>query len=589
MTATYEPLRIGPDFMLPVDFTTQASAILAKRRAGKSNLGVVIVEELHKQGIVWCAIDPKGDWWGTTFAGDGKGPGLDVPIFGGLHGDVALEPTSGRVIARLVAEQHVSCLVDVSQFIRPDMFRFLYDFAVELLRLNTTPVLVVAEECDVYLPQNLKKEGGYAPKCLGAWQRLVKQGGQKGLGSLQISQRAASVSWDTLSQIDNLFTLQLTAANDIKVAKDWVVGQYSKPDEEQRELLASLPSLKPGTGYFYSPSTLEILTPFTARRRWTFDSGRTPKVGEKVIVPTGRAAINLEALGAEIAATVEKAKAEDPAELRKRITELEATLITARGQAPGVLEVPVPYVPATIVDASGTFHEALGIAVSAIANAVKVLHEEVMPKAAREIGDALDGLDKAIAEAQEAASTSTPGPVPSPTSPAPPARPPAPAGDGGDLEGMQPTERRMLEELARFHPRVLTEKQLAAALDRKSTSGGWKGAKAQLRRDGLIEYENRCLVLTDAGVARVGSIEPVPAGGPALVTYWNARLDPTARVLLAELLRLPPDADVTFDALCNLADRVATSGASKGAIAQLVRLGLVDRKNGVLRADAKLR
>jgi hypothetical protein len=59
------------------------------------------------------------------------------------------------------------------------------------------------------------------------------------------------------------------------------------------------------------------------RERETFDSSATPKVGGKVITPQRMAEVDLDALGAAIKATVEKAKADDPKALRAKIADLE--------------------------------------------------------------------------------------------------------------------------------------------------------------------------------------------------------------------------------------------------------------------------
>lgn len=74
-------LRLGEDLALPLEAVTETFAILAKRRAGKSNAAVVLAEEMFAAGLPWVAVDPKGDWWGIRASGDG--PGLAVVVFGG--------------------------------------------------------------------------------------------------------------------------------------------------------------------------------------------------------------------------------------------------------------------------------------------------------------------------------------------------------------------------------------------------------------------------------------------------------------------------------------------------------------------------
>jgi hypothetical protein len=59
------------------------------------------------------------------------------------------------------------------------------------------------------------------------------------------------------------------------------------------------------------------------RPRETFDSSATPKPGEKAEKPKSLKEVDLEALGAQIKATVTRAKENDPAALKRRIRELE--------------------------------------------------------------------------------------------------------------------------------------------------------------------------------------------------------------------------------------------------------------------------
>lgn len=57
-------LRIGGGLNLPLETVTQAIAILAKRRAGKSYTARRLVEQLARAGQQVVIVDPKGDWWG---------------------------------------------------------------------------------------------------------------------------------------------------------------------------------------------------------------------------------------------------------------------------------------------------------------------------------------------------------------------------------------------------------------------------------------------------------------------------------------------------------------------------------------------
>ncbi|HXE83687.1 MAG TPA: hypothetical protein VN513_10210, partial [Gemmatimonadales bacterium] len=82
-----------------------------------------------------------------------------------------------------------------------------------------------------------------------------------------------------------------------------------------------------GDAWFWSPgwpTATGIFTRVHVLPIETFDSGATPKAGEQRVEPKRAADVDLEALRRQMAATIEKAKADDPKELRRRIAQLEA-------------------------------------------------------------------------------------------------------------------------------------------------------------------------------------------------------------------------------------------------------------------------
>src|SRR5258708_12957333 len=94
-----------------------------------------MAEEMFDAGLPNMAIDPKGDWWGLRSNAAGDGPGLSVPIFGGLHGDLPLNPESGRLMAELIVEHNLTCILDVSRFSNAARTRFAPPFASRLSEL----------------------------------------------------------------------------------------------------------------------------------------------------------------------------------------------------------------------------------------------------------------------------------------------------------------------------------------------------------------------------------------------------------------------------------------------------------------------
>src|SRR5262249_39962885 len=77
-----------------------------------------------------------------------------------------------------------------------------------------------------------------------------------------------------------------------------------------------------------------ILERVRIRERETFDSSATPKAGERRVAPKAFADVNLDELRDRMAATIERAKAEDPKELRKTIARLRKELAAAQAQQP---------------------------------------------------------------------------------------------------------------------------------------------------------------------------------------------------------------------------------------------------------------
>lgn len=310
-------LRISEDLSLPLDAVTRRMAILAMSGAGKSNLAVVLAEAMFDAGIPWVAIDPKGDWWGVRSSGSGKGPGLPIPIFGGLHGDVPLEPTAGHLIADLIINQRLTCVLDVSEFAtRQQMWAFLHDFGERVLHENREALHLFLEEADEYIPQKPGEKGNLV-KCKGTWQRVVKRGRFRGLGSTQITQRSASLDKDTLYQAEVLFALRAAGKGDKAAIEGWV--EYHNA---AAEIVDSLPTLADGEGWVSSPAYLKTTMRVQIYRRRTFDSGATPVLLKGTMKPATLADIDLAAINTKMAATIEKAKATDPKELIKTIVEL---------------------------------------------------------------------------------------------------------------------------------------------------------------------------------------------------------------------------------------------------------------------------
>ena len=180
-------LKISDELSLPLETVTQAIGILAKRRAGKSYAARRLAEQLFKAGQQIVIVDPKGDWWGIRSSADGKGPGRPIVILGGERGDVPLEVNAGEVVGKLVDEERVSVLLDLSLLRKHEVATFMADFLESLYRLKAreqyrTPLMLIVDEADAIAPQSPKSHGtrgGNVERMLGAAEDIVRRAGQR--------------------------------------------------------------------------------------------------------------------------------------------------------------------------------------------------------------------------------------------------------------------------------------------------------------------------------------------------------------------------------------------------------------------------
>ena len=268
-------LRIAENLELPEEAVTQTFAILAKRGVGKTYTASVLVEEIIKAGLPVVVVDPIGVWWGLRASADGEGPGLPIVIAGGDHADVPITASSGEAVARLVVEQNLSLVIDLSLLRKHERTHFMTDFAETLYHLNRTARHLVLDEADAFAPQQPMSG---EQRMLGAMEDIVRRGRAHGLGVTLISQRSAALNKNVLTQAEVLVTLRLISPQDRTAVDAWVKTHGT--EEQRNEMMNSLPSLPVGEAWFWSPGWLDIFQRVKIRRRETFDSSSTPKVGQ---------------------------------------------------------------------------------------------------------------------------------------------------------------------------------------------------------------------------------------------------------------------------------------------------------------------
>jgi uncharacterized protein len=590
-------LRIADGVTLPADYVTKTAAICAQRRKGKTYTASVIAEELVRLGHPWVAFDPTSAWWGLRAGADGKSEGLPVVIIGGDHGDLPLEGGAGRLVADLVVDHPGWYVIDLSLLgTRAAERTFAFDFADRLYRRKSAaahrfPMHFFVDEADLFAPQD--KEAG-DNKMLGAFQAIVRRAGILGLGCTLITQRPALLNKSVLTQLDLLILLRLVAGNDQDaVDKNYIQRAGSK--EQRAELMGSLASLAVGEAWLWEPGADPALFARTRiRERHTFNSSATPKMGETTVEPTRLADVDLAAIKEQMADTIEKAKADDPKELRKQIRRLEGDVAALRREleerpAERVVEVQVESTEIPVLDEQLVIRleEALSPATGLLAEVQERLawqvtqHDEVL-EFTRKLADRHQppAPDRPGRAAQVTSSAVVPRERDRAASPE--RVRPARANTDDDVK-LGKAEKSVLTVLARF-PDGRNKRQLAALAGLKSSGGHFSNTLSRLRTAGRITGEGEGIYrITDDGQdALGGDVEPLPQG-EALLHWWMNQLGKTHRAVLQVLVDAYPS-DVGRAELADAVGVDAGGGHFGNILSQLRTRDLITGK-GELRAD----
>lgn len=549
-------LRIGPDLELPVDFVTSTQAILAKKGSGKSYTASVQAEELLGAGQQIVVIDPTGAWWGLRASADGKAAGFPIAVLGGEHGDVPLEVSAGEVIADAIAAEHFSCVLDLSLFRKAESLRFMAPFLETLYRKNRDALHVFIDEADTVAPQ---KPFGEEARVLGAVEDLVRRGRIRGLGCTLITQRPQVLNKNVLSQADMLTALRMNHPKDLGAIEEWVNVQAD--EDLAGEMMVSLPSLPIGEAWFWAPGS-NLFQRAKVRRRTTFDSGRTPKAGERAVTPKVLAPVDLARLGATIAATVERVKENDPKALRAELLRLRQENEELRARPPVVSH-------AAELEA---LRQAVGRAINTLGDGLVSAGVSTMSHMA--------ATNQAIASRASAPAGPTRAVYPSKHADRVPIAPRGAKPGDPELGG---GERKILTALAQY-PGGRTKQQVAILTGYSHKGGGFGNYISSLRTRGYLAGDAGALRITDAGVTALGSFEPLPTGR-ALFDHWLGQLGKAEREILRVVYEEHPHARPK-DYIASKAGYQPNTGGFNNALSRLRTLELIEGRAKIKASDS---
>ncbi|OQW65708.1 MAG: hypothetical protein BVN29_08795 [Nitrospira sp. ST-bin5] len=548
-----KPLHIASepkDFSIPQDLITQTLAILARKRVGKTYTASVIAEEFCKAKLPFVVLDPTGAWWGLRASSDGKAAGYPVIIIGGPHGDVPLEPTAGRVIADLVVDHPGYFVIDLSLTnSNAEQDRFATDFAEQLYRRKSRqpdPLHLFIDEADSFAPQ---RPFPGQQRMLGAFEAIVRRGGIRGIGVTMITQRPAILNKNVLTQTEVLIALQTTGPQDRAAVQEWVKSHGTK--EQQETFMNSLAGLQKGQAWIWSPAWLNVFKLVKIRARATFNSSATPEVGTAQRVPSILAPVDLEALKGQMAATIEKAKADDPKALKAKIAQLERDLAA-------IHSVPAPQAKVEIVEVP----------------LIKDADLDRLEKATAAISVAASLLADTIGKWKQAVGVRHV-----------PAEQRHPRGERQEIRSVQMSAqgnvvlgtgglRRMLIALAQ-RSQGLSDRQLGVRAGLSSSSGSFGTYLAKGRTNGWISGERGCLSITEAGLQVLGVFDPLPTGN-GLLRYWLNELGNSGAARMLEALSAVYPRAMTKEELGAQVNLSHSSGSFGTYLSRLRTLELIE-------------
>jgi hypothetical protein len=504
---------LSPILSLPVDLAGRRTAVFGISGAGKSNTATVLMEGLLDAGEQVVGIDPKGEMWGLLSLANGKPSNLPLIVFGEPNGHIdSLSEGHGPKLADFVVETGRSVVLSLLGFESDQSERrFVAAFLRQLYRRKSrqphaTRTLVVLDEAHLFVPENVRGDGA---ELSGAVQKIVRQGRSFGIGTLLVDQRPQDVAKRVISQCDTLICHQLVHKTDRDALRDWVRGYDREGRGEQ--FLESLAALEPGEAWVWSPAWLKLFQRAKVRRRRTFDSGAAPD-GTAAAKTVQRANVNLDELRGQLAEVVEKAKADDPKELRKRILELEKQL-REKPPAPATTKevekrVEVPVLKNGQLERTEKILDRLEKIVAEIHSDGAELRRVIAPACRAKLEIARSG---SVPPARPTTSTI----VAPQTSKSPHTEGPKPLGKSG--------KRRMLIALAQ-NPDGLTHTKLSILTGISQGGGTWRTYLSELRGEGFVEnMSDGRLRITAEGEAAIGNYKPLPTGD-ALIEYWRQRL-----------------------------------------------------------------
>ena len=528
--------------------------VQANSGGGKSWLLRLVAERTghHVQTII---LDPEGEF--ATLREK-----LDIALVG-REGEIPADPRAAGLLARKLMELKISAVVDLYDLKLPERRAFVRLFIESLLSIPKSlyhPALIALDEAHKFAPER----GSGESESTGAVIDLASQGRKRGLCAILLTQRLSKLHKDAAAELNNVFVGRCWQDIDRDRAGD-LLGM-TKSDR------LVLRDLEPGEFFAFGPALLK-----SGVTRFRSDAVETthPRPGQRhrLEVPRASEAIReiVQQIGDLPAQVIEETRTLEAAQ--RRIVELEQALRARPVQIQPKVERVVERIEVPIL--SGADIERLGALAQTVSDAGRALTEF-----GPQLITACQHMRQTIQSAADAQSRLRVAP-PAAVFPAPARRaiPPTLVSPGASLAKV---DRRILTVLAQY-PHGKSLRDIAVISGYRWNGGGFNNGISSVKVKGWVTGSKERYIITDAGLAALGSWEPLPTG-PDLIAYWMNTLPKAERAALQVLIDHYPNT-LDKDRLAQLAGYTPGTGGINNAISRLRTLELATGRSQLRASD----
>lgn len=602
-------MKLGSLTFDTVEYASRANAVLGIRDSGKTYTATGLAEQLldansgkQKAGIPFVVLDPTGVWRFLRVPGAGKG--YPVIVVGGADGDLPLKAATAGKIVEAALRGAASIVFNLSgQISKGEMRKIVTDCVNVLMDKNPQYGLrhVFIEEAAEFVPQRVSDGIVYA-----AVEKLVRVGGNMGLGVTLVNPRTQNLNKEVLELCDNIFLHRQKGTNSLKHLQGWfdAVGA-----EAPKVMVQSISKLKSGECFAWLRDMDEPKLVHVQQKNSFHPNRRDLQALTGKQVKRVDAADLIAALKHELPQVEAEMNANDPALLRAEIARLTKEVAAKPAAAPPAPKVDVradntrvrsegynagyaagkklaERYKAKIEKAwTGTYQRIL------IGNAEwleNVVAKRDLPTILREV--ALDipkdidrlwgevfasdvGLPPTVADFKEVPKTE---PRAMPVSQSAPSVNYTPG--SGDLADLGGPEQRIMKSLAWWKAmgfEYLSRPQVAFLARYSPTSSSFTNPLGALRTKGLITYPSEgSVALTDEGSTRAAPPDDVGLDHASLRKAILKELDGPQTRIMEPLMEAYPD-EVDRPTLAGGAQYSPTSSSFTNPLGSLRTLGLL--------------